>query len=178
MSGSGRAWTECRPARLRARFGKSFFVLVIALVLSENAFGDGQHMIEGWHNDDYLLLFEEAAARMTELYGVREYLPGYTAVGLRGWDDFILADAQSRSFILPTVPLELKYLEPFSTAIDRAAIQPDARFTGKVKWYVKPILFGGDPAAKDNMAWISFEQHAELVRWWSKLYRESITKNS
>jgi hypothetical protein len=47
-----------------------------------------------------------------------------------------------------------------------------------VKWYVKPIMFGGDPTAKENIAWVPFEQHAELVRWWSKLYRDTVGKNS
>ena len=46
-----------------------------------------------------------------------------------------------------------------------------------IRQYVKPILFGGDPSAKENMAWVSFEQHAELVRWWAKLYRDTVAKN-
>ena len=134
-------------------------------------------MIEGWHDDDYLVLFEEEASHMTGLYDLPQYLSGYAVVGLRGWDDFIVADDQRRLFTLPTVPLEKKHLEPFSTSIDRSAIKPDARFQKKVKWYVKPVLFGGDPSAKDNIAWVSFEQHAELVRWWAKLYRDTVAKN-
>ena len=136
-------------------------------------------MIEGWHNEDYLVLFEDLkeALRITELYGVREHLPGYTVVGLRGWDDFILTDAKQQFFTIPTVPLEPKHLEPFIFQVDLGAIQPDERYSKKVKWYVKPILFGGDPTAKDNMAWISGEEHAELVRWRSKLYRDTVAKN-
>lgn len=136
-------------------------------------------MIEGWHNDDYLVLSEdqEEAMRMTEAYGVRQHLPGYTVVGLRGWDDFILTDSKQQFFTIPTVPMEPKHLQPFNFQVDLAAIKPDERFTKKVKWYVKPILFGGDPSAKENMAWISFEQHAELVRWWSQFYRDTVAKN-
>jgi len=56
-------------------------------------------------------------------------------------------------------------------------MQPDERFRGKIKWYVKPIMFGGSPTAKENMAWLSYEQHAEAVRWWSKFYRDTVGKN-
>ena len=59
-------------------------------------------MIEGWYNDDYLVLFEEQeeAVRMTGIYGVRENLPGYTVVGLRGWDDFIVMDGKQQFFTI------------------------------------------------------------------------------
>ena len=136
-------------------------------------------MIEGWYNDDYLVLFDEKeeADRMTESYRLRESLPGYTAVGLRGWDDFIVRDEKQKYFTIPTVPLDPKYLCAVELSVDRSAIKPDARFDKKVKWYVKPIMFGGDASAKENMAWVSYEHHAELVRWWSKLYRDTISKN-
>ena len=85
-------------------------------------------MIEGWHGNDYLVLFEEEAPRMSELYGLGKELPGYAVVGLRGWDDFIVVDEQQRLFTLPTVPIEPKRLELFPTSIDRLAIKPDSRF--------------------------------------------------
>lgn len=137
-------------------------------------------MIEGWHNDDYLVLFEDQneALRITELYGIGVYLPGYLVVGLRGWDDFVLTDAHGQCFRVPTVPLDAKYLDAFDFQVDLAAIQPDARFTGKIKWYVKPIVFGGSPTAEENIAWISLEKHAEFVRWWNKLYREVSAGNT
>ena len=136
-------------------------------------------MLEGWHNDDYLVLSEGKAEadHITELYGISEYLPDYTVVGLRGWDDFIVADSQGRLFGIPTLPLDPKGLTPFVVQIDPAALKPDQRFTKKVKWYVKPILFGGDWRANENIAWLSLEEHAELVRWWNKFYRETFAKN-
>lgn len=136
-------------------------------------------MIEGWLNDDYLVLFQdhEEALRMTELYGVRQLMPGYVVVGLRGWDDFILIDSKRETFTLPTVPLRPDDLQPFKLQADLSAIKADERFRNKIKWYVKPIAFGGDPSAKDNLAWVSLEQHAELVGWWSKLYRDAVANN-
>ena len=137
-------------------------------------------MIEGWQNDVYLILFEgeDEIGRMTKLYGVQQFLPGFTVVGLRGWDDFIVADAQGRLFLVPTTPPDPNYLEPLPFRIDAASIKPDERFTKKVKWYITPLRFGGDPGAKDNTAWITIEQHAELVRWWSKLHLDITAKKA
>lgn len=134
-------------------------------------------MIEGWHNDDYLVLFDDRleALRMSDLYGISMYLPGYTFLGLRGWDDFIVADVNSNFFTIPTVPLDPKELAPFGFHVDLEAITPDERFTHKVKWYVTPIIFGGDPNDCGNLTWITLEQHAGLVQWWCKLYRDTIT---
>ena len=133
-------------------------------------------MLEGWYLDDYLVLFDDAAARLTQRYGLPQYLPGLTAVGLRGWDDFILVDTEHRYFTLVTVPVEPKQLRPFAFSVDRLAIRPDARFAKKVKWYLKPVIFGGNPGAKENMTWVSLDQHAGLVRWWSKLYRDTVAR--
>ena len=36
----------------------------------------------------------------------------------------------------------------------------DECFVGKIKWYINPIVFGGDPKAEDNITWVSHEQHA------------------
>ena len=136
-------------------------------------------MIEGWYNKDYLVLFDDPdeVSRMTELYGFSENLPGYVAVGLNGWDDFIVRDDKQNHFTLPAAPLAAKYLSPYIFSVDPAAIQPDERFRMKIKWYVKPIMFGGDPTAKENMAWLTYEQHAQAVCWWSKFYRDTVGKN-
>ena len=136
-------------------------------------------MTEGWHNDDYLALFDQGdeAERMTAMYGLGDYLPGYTVIGLRGWDDFIVRDAGHRLFTIPTVPLDPAYLSAFELQVDQLAIAPDARYQGRVKWYVKPIVFGGNPTEKENMVWISYKEHAKFVRWWNKVYRDVASKN-
>ena len=43
---------------------------------------------------------------------------------------------------------------------------------GKIKWYVTPIVFGGNPALKDNIIWVTLAEHTELVQWWNRKYRE------
>ena len=129
-------------------------------------------MREGWRGDDYFILFSDDEARnASDRYGISAMLPGYGIVGLIGWDDFILRDSDGRFFKVPTVPCISRGLEPLSTPpIDD--LEPDGRYSGKVKWYLKPIVFGGDPRIGENLKWVSHEQHAELVRWWNKLYRD------
>ncbi|HXE35172.1 MAG TPA: hypothetical protein VN087_14745 [Verrucomicrobiae bacterium] len=129
-------------------------------------------MKEGWIGDDYLILFDESeVATVTDRYALSHLLPGYHVLGLRGWDDFIVRDSQRRTFSIPTVPLDLKYIAPCSVTERADDLQPDARFRGKIKWYLKPIVFGGDPSSRENTAWVNLEEHAKLVRWWNDLYR-------
>jgi hypothetical protein len=39
-------------------------------------------------------------------------------------------------------------------------LERDDRFAGKIKWYVKSVIFGGDPQIGDNLMWVSHEEHA------------------
>ena len=131
-------------------------------------------MIEGWHNEDYLILFEgkQEEALFTQRYGVADYLPRYAAIGLWGWDDFLLRDEKTQYYTVATVPISAEFLHPFPIRIDSANVRQDAKLVGKIKWYIKPIIFGGDPQAAENMAWLSFDQHIKAVKWWNKLYRD------
>ena len=54
----------------------------------------------------------------------------------------------------------------------RADPVPDERVRGKIKWYIKPLLFGGEPGMSDNVKWVELDQHAQLVRFWNQKYRE------
>lgn len=127
-------------------------------------------MLEGWHDDAYVVLFEEAS--VASRYDVSTHLPGYAVVGLMGWDDFIVRGPEGQLSTIPTLPIDARYLVPLAAPIDPQRIEPDARFQGKVKWYVKPLVFGGDPRDQANMAWVTFEQHVQLVNWWNQRYRE------
>ena len=128
-------------------------------------------MNEGWFQDDYFILFTESErASQSHRYGIATALPGYTVIGLRSWDDLIVVDNTGDAYTVPAVPIDLQYLSP-CTIPESTSLEPDGRFTGKIKWYVKPLVFGGDPNDKDNVTWVSHDQHAELVSWWNQQYR-------
>src|SRR5690242_17092650 len=74
----------------------------------------GDSMIEGWYNDDHLILFDGAEVpTASDRYAISELLPGYRVIGLRGWDDFILQDLTGRTYRVPTVPAIARYLSPY-----------------------------------------------------------------
>lgn len=113
---------------------------------------------------------------MTALYGIADYLPGYFIVGLKGWDDFLLCDQYGQYFSVPTLPLEHARLTSFSFPLESLRLEVDEELTQKIKWYVQPILFGGDPTSKENMIWLSRSEHAQAVRYWNKLYFDTISQ--
>jgi hypothetical protein len=135
-------------------------------------------MREGWYNNDYWSLCEDQkeAELLTAIYELAKYLPDYFIVGLKGWDDFILADRGGLYFLVPTVPLDRAGLTPFHFPAETLLLEPDDRFGKKIKWYVKPIRFGGDPSAKENMAWLSQDEHAQAVIWRNKFYYDTVAK--
>jgi hypothetical protein len=127
---------------------------------------------EGWYGDDYLILFDATeVASASDRYGVSQLLPGYQVLGLCGWDDFIVRDSEGRTYSVPTVPISLQYLSPYQIPASSSRLTLDDRFAGKIKWYVQPVVFGGDPKLGKNVIWVSHEQHAEIVRWWNEKYR-------
>ena len=129
-------------------------------------------MAEGWNGKDYLVLFnDEEAQSASQRYDIAALLPGYRIVGLYFWDDFIVKDEHGVTYALPAVPCDSAELARFQIpAADH--LVPDSRFTGKIRWFIKPIKFGGDPTASENTTWVSLAQHADYVRWWNALYRD------
>jgi hypothetical protein len=137
-------------------------------------------MNEGWFNDEYLILFsEDEIEKYSKNYGIARSLPGYVIFGLRGWDNFLVRDGAGNTYSVPTVPLDKQYLEKLKLP-KTVHLKADDRFKARVKWYVKPLVFGGDANAVENLVWVSHEQHVELVIWWNNQYRalkEQQTKN-
>jgi hypothetical protein len=129
-------------------------------------------MKEGLVRDDYLILFDELeVATVTDRYAFSRLLPGYQVLGLCGWEDFIVRDSQGKTFSIPTVPLHPQYLAPYIIPEGLGNLSPDAQFAGRIKWYVKPVVFGGDSTIGENVTCVSLEEHTQLVRWWNDLYR-------
>lgn len=131
-------------------------------------------MKDGWFNQEYFSLYEtnEEATSATARYELPGYLPGFFVVGLKFWDDFILCDTEGRYYTVPTVPLAREELKAFSFPAEPLKLRADPKFAGKIKWYIQPIVFGGSPSTQENMAWVSHDQHVEVVVYWNKLYRD------
>lgn len=128
-------------------------------------------MQEGWHGEDYLILYDKReSSAASERYGIAKSLPGFEILGFRGWDDFVVQDAVGAIFTVPTVPLDREFLEPFEVSLEGVRLESDPRFADKIKWYLQPTVFGGDPSLGENVSWISDEKHAQLVRWWNDQY--------
>ena len=128
-------------------------------------------MKEGWHGDDYIILWEsEERPRITAAYQLARALPSCSVLGLKGWDDFIVQDEACNIWTVPTVPLDLTHAKAFELP-NTTQLQADERFRNKVKWYVKPLIFGGDPTHDENLIWVTHEQHAQLVAWWNEQYQ-------
>jgi hypothetical protein len=139
----------------------------------------GQTMREGWHNDDYLVLFDEGEiSAASNRYAISVSLPGYAVIGLRGWDDFVVRDTAGRTYTVPSVAPDVQHLLPFIPPDQQTTLESDDRFVGKIKWYVKPILFGGSPDLGENVTWVNHEQHGQLVQWWNEKYRRLKTQKS
>jgi len=128
-------------------------------------------MHEGWHHNDYLILFSEPEAADASLrYGVAQWLPGFSAVGLRSWDNLIVKNSATETFSVPVVPMQAQYLSPFALPPADTVLRGDERFTGKIKWYAKPIVFGGAPDRSENLVWVSYDEHVKLVSSWNEKY--------
>ena len=131
-------------------------------------------MKEGWYNDDYWMMCEDQqeSEHLTTLYGIRKYIPDYFIVGLKGWDYFILCDRNSHYFTVPTLPVNHKEIKAFHLP-EPMRLESDDKLTKKIKWYVKPIAFGGDPSSDENIAWLTTEEHSDCVKWWNQIYQDT-----
>ncbi len=137
-------------------------------------------MIQGWYNEDYLILFDEhsEATEMYNRYAIASFLPDYFLVGLKSWDDFILRDAKNHFFTVPTVPIAAQHIQPFAFDVAPSKLRADQRFIDKIRWFVKPLVFGGDPREDSNTTWITVDEHVEVVKWWNQMYRDLQKKSN
>jgi hypothetical protein len=125
-------------------------------------------MREGWHHDEYLMLLGSTEVHpVSGQYAITRWLPGYRMIGVRGWDELLVQDQAGRVFSVPAIPIRAEHLEPFDLPPPDAELVPDSRFSGKIKWYLQPLVFGGSPSEESNIHWVTLEQHAPLVVLWN-----------
>lgn len=130
-------------------------------------------MKEGWVGEEFLTILDEREAGVASVsYAIDRWLPGYSVVGLRSWDDLLVRSPSGEVFSVPAVPIALEHLEPYAVPLPEVVLEADPQFAGKVKWYTKPIAFGGSPTDEANITWVAHDQHAELVVWWNGKYQD------
>jgi hypothetical protein len=128
-------------------------------------------MTEGWFGDEYLISFSEAeVASASDRYSISRFIPGHQVIGLRGWDDLMVRDSVGLVYTLPSVPMDSGFLSRYVLPDAESSMVPDERFLGKIKWYLQPIVFGGDSNIGMNVISVNHDEHAQAVTWWNDLY--------
>ena len=108
-------------------------------------------MTEGWFGDDYLISLNEAeVASASDRYSISRFIPGHQVIGLRGWDDLIVRDSVGLVYTVPSVAMDSGFLSRYVFPEAESSMVPEERFLGRIKWYVQPIVFGGDPNYRDE----------------------------
>lgn len=132
-------------------------------------------MKEGWCKERYFILFNDSDESLaaTQRYCIPDFFPNLYVVGLLGWDDFILCSSTGEYSTVPTIPLVPEFLAPFEFPMESMRLEIDPRYEKRIKWYVKPLVFGGSPIDESNIVWVTHKEHAILVKWWNELYRKT-----
>jgi hypothetical protein len=130
-------------------------------------------MVQGWNNSNYLFLVEnkDESFEFTIKYKFNEFLPEFQFVGILNWDEFLVADSNSKHYVIPTIPLDVKYLTPIPDFDQEFNLIPDQKLFNLIRWHVMPVVFGGDPTSEENIKWIDLDQHVDVVIWWNEQYR-------
>jgi len=128
-----------------------------------------------WVDDIHYNLFEEEEHLLISKYKIDLYISGYKLIGLIGWDEFLL-EKDKKYFKVPTVPIDINNLEEISDICKLNELTNKESIYDKIKWYTKPIVFGGNPKDEKNIIWVDIEQHIKLVTFWNNKYSEYKTE--
>lgn len=153
--------------------------------LSALAFTDGA---EGFIGESYLRFYCIAWLRdLNPAYQVEKFAPGLVIFATNGGGDAYAFDTRSEPHPIvrvPLIPLDYQYVEPLATDFSGflrrlAGDSPASRAAnpelfGVELHYIKPLIFGGSPTDRANMALLPSEKHAEYCVYWNNLYH-SIT---
>jgi len=131
-------------------------------------------MIKAYTKENEILLFDsDKVSQISSEYCLDKVLPDHQIIGLIDWDDFLIVDKNNKTFQVPTVPIDTQYLNSFECEV----VKEEEVKEELIKWYVTPLIFGGDPSSSENINFIDIETHIKLVVWWNNKYQE-IKKNA
>ena len=133
---------------------------------------------EGWLVDQYIRIYASAdRARVAAIYRFDEFLPGYEPWGSWGQDALCLSPERPL-FLIPWIPLAASFRQEHYArvaAFEEAArslrdATPSYQNFGKEVHFINPVIFGGDPSDKQNIALIEQSAHAEICVFWNRAY--------
>ncbi len=139
---------------------------------------------EGFIGEKLLILWKaEELAQFNREYEVNQYAPGFILFGSSGGGEDYGFDVQSAAMPIVRIPfigMERRYAEHvaegfrdlFGQAGGRAiGAAPDPRSRNMECVEITPVMLGGDPINPDNKAWLTRQQHFEMVRYWNRAIR-------
>ena len=133
---------------------------------------------EGWLADEYVRIYAASSRKnIASLYGFDEFLPDYELWGSWGCDALCLG-RDSKLYRIPWIPLSEAHRQeayPSVEALDSSLATlheatPAYEHFGKEVHFVTPIVFGGKPDDNANIAMIDQAAHAQICRYWNKVY--------
>ncbi len=144
---------------------------------------------EGFLGDEYLRFYPaDQLITLNDVYCSQEFIPGQFIFGSNGGGSAWAFDLRVQPAIVVKVPFipmlnqlgqRFGSFEQFLTKLAGASAQHDTRrvnpaLIGKEVHEIQPIVFGGDPVANDNKAYLSPSEYAPYVVWWNRKYRELV----
>jgi len=142
---------------------------------------------EGFLGDEYLRFYPaDQLILLNNAFCIQEFIPGRFIFGSNGGGEawaFDLRIKPTAVVKVPFIPMHDKYSHSFGTFeefIPRLAStrhkteqrRVNPALIGKEIHESKPIVFGGDPVANDNKAYLTTAEYAPYVVWWNRKYRE------
>ncbi len=138
--------------------------------------------MEGFLGATYLRLYRiEEVITANQAYEVPALFPACFVFGSNGGGEafgFLIETGQVLK--VPFIPLSKDYAEnlapsfsEFLRQLDASGVSGEANpNTGGMEIHeINPIVFGGSPTDEKNKALVPPAKHAELARFWNKMYR-------
>lgn len=144
---------------------------------------------EGFLGQQYLRLYRlSELAVLNELYQTSQYNPDLVVFGSDGYGEAFAFDRLSCAVLkIPLIPIPVigdeidQIAENFSAFVRRCLTEPQShrinpQGIGKEVHLKQPLCFGGDWNDESNVILTTPLQHAELARYWNKLYRNLLAE--
>jgi hypothetical protein len=144
---------------------------------------------EGFVGPEYVRFYHlDELLPLNEAYDVPRYAPGFLLIGSNAGGEAYAFDFRGKppSIVrIPFIPMTPTAAEPVADTITsflRGLLATGERF--EPHWSkcidaegvcleiheITPVAFGGDPAEKSNKVLLRPPQHAEVCRFWNKVY--------